>query len=192
MSTRGAYGFRIKNVDKITYNNSDSYPSGLGASVLSFIKRNTIAQLRSIALNQRMVNEDDDVPEADRKKYAAFCNLDVGVGSHKSPSWYQQLRRAQGDFEAYENGLDVMIDGAGFLRDGLFCEWAYIINLDEEALEIYKGFNKNLKALGRYADTGITDETGYAGVALVKVIPFEYIRDAHIDILVTKLAEELS
>lgn len=32
--TRGAVGFRVDGVDKVTYNHSDSYPGGLGAAVL--------------------------------------------------------------------------------------------------------------------------------------------------------------
>ena len=30
MGTRGAYGFRINDKDKVTYNHFDSYPDGFG------------------------------------------------------------------------------------------------------------------------------------------------------------------
>ena len=33
-----------------------------------------------------------------------------------------------------------MIDSRNFLKNSLFCEWAYIINLTEKQLEVYKGF----------------------------------------------------
>ena len=42
-------------------------------------------------------------------------------------------------------------DNHGFLHDSLFCEYAYIVNLDTEKLEFYIGFNKNPNAKGRYA-----------------------------------------
>ena len=35
MGTRGAIGFRLDGVDKVAYNHFDSYPSGLGADVLT-------------------------------------------------------------------------------------------------------------------------------------------------------------
>lgn len=186
MSTHGAYGFRINNQDKVTYNHGDSYPSGLGADIVAFIKRNTLDHLRLIALGLRMVDE-DNVPSADeREKYKAFCNMNVD-----NSTWYQLLREAQGDFEALENGLDVMIDREDFLTDSLFCEWAYIINLDDGVLEIYKGLNKDSNALGRYATYRSCENDDYVGVKLVNAIPLSEIQAAHLDIFTTKLLEEL-
>ena len=187
MSTNGAYGFRINGQDKVTYNHGDSYPSGLGTNVIQFIKRNTIEHLKLIALGLRMVDEDSWPSTDELEKFQAFRNENV-----TSRGWYQLLRYAQGDFEALENGLDVMIDRADFLSDSLFCEWAYIINLDDAALEIYKGFNKDRSAPGRYAITGHDDDSGYAGVALVKTIPLSEIQEAHLDIFVTKLVAEFN
>lgn len=45
----------------------------------------------------------------------------------------------------------VMIDSAGFLADSLFCEWAYVINLDDCVLEVYRGFQSEPHSKGRYA-----------------------------------------
>ena len=38
MGTRGIYGFRLNNTDKLTYNHYDSYPSSLGEDIYQFIK----------------------------------------------------------------------------------------------------------------------------------------------------------
>jgi len=35
MSTRGIYGFRINETDKLAYSHADSYPDVLGATVLN-------------------------------------------------------------------------------------------------------------------------------------------------------------
>ena len=56
--------------------------------------------------------------------------------------WYCLLRHAQGDLNVYKNGLRYMIDNHDFIKDSLFCEYAYIINLDTKRLEFYVGFQK--------------------------------------------------
>lgn len=67
-------------------------------------------------------------------------------------------------------------DRQDFLGDSLFCEHAYIINLDTNMLEYYKGFNKNLDALGRYANKKESNSE-YYGVKLEMKIPLQDIFD---------------
>lgn len=57
-----------------------------------------------------------------------------------------------------------------FLKDSLFCEYAYIINLDTNKLEIYKGFNQHENADGRYAKECVDKEKRYFGVRLFEEI----------------------
>ena len=45
-----------------------------------------------------------------------------------------------------------LVNEKAFAGDSLFCEWAYVLDLDKETLEIYHGFNKD-KAKGRFART---------------------------------------
>ena len=63
-----------------------------------------------------------------------------------------------------------------FLINSLFCEYAYIINLDSKMLEIYIGFNKNPNEKGRYANIkyDINDRYNeFYGVKLYKEIPLQ-------------------
>ena len=62
------------------------------------------------------------------------------------------------------------LDEHRFLLDSLFCEFAYIINLDTNKLEYYEGFNLDPNAPGRYAKYTFykNDENVYYGVALIK------------------------
>ena len=64
------------------------------------------------------------------------------------------------------------LDESRFLIDSLFCEFAYIINLDTNKFEVYVGFNKNPNAAGRYAKYTLYKdyENVYYGVKLVKEI----------------------
>ena len=57
MGTRGLYGFRKQGVDKITYNHFDSYPDGLGADVINFIKKHSIDELEKFYDRIQMVQE---------------------------------------------------------------------------------------------------------------------------------------
>jgi hypothetical protein len=90
MGTRGTWGFVLDDREKLTYNHFDSYPDGLGADLLNW------------------------------------------------------------------------------LRDSLFCEWAYVIDLDNQRFEVYRGFQTAPHEDGRFATrfdpaeaTSVVGETYY-------------------------------
>ena len=76
-------------------------------------------------------------------------------------------------------------DRSSFMHDSLICEWAYIVNADTEMLEVYKGFNHNPKAEGRYIlpakETSLHSGDKYYGVALVKEIPLKDVFDGKVE-----------
>lgn len=174
MSTRGAWGFRIDGIDKVTYSHSDSYPEWLGLKMAEFLKTVTVEQLLKIAQNLKMVCEQVEPTQEEidfvYKKYPELPITHVGKGT--PGDWYCLLRNTQQDFETYKKGFPFMIDSEDFLAESLFCEYAYIINLDDNVLEFYVGFNKNPKANGRYASLCGDDDSGcdgnpFYGVALL-------------------------
>lgn len=173
MNTRGAVGFRINGQDKVTYNHSDSYPSYLGAKVAEFIRKTSDAELFHIAERIRLVSDETPPTPEEMVKYSVYG--DEEVGNQTLNEWYCLLRETQGDLTPYrDDGLDVMIDSSSFLLDSLFCEYAYIINVDTNELEFYTGYNKR-KGKGRYGAE--KDENGYYGVRLMESIPFNRVRD---------------
>ena len=165
MSTRGAVGFHVHGIDKITYNHSDSYPSGLGQDVLDFLtkylRKGTVSGLRKKAAKIEIIDDSVRATPEQQIKYREYA--DTGVSTGDLAEWYVLLRNLQGDLKGYLDA-GVIVDGSDFLKDSLFCEWAYIINLDDETLEVYRGFNKKPNGKGRYAK-GATlpppDENGY-------------------------------
>lgn len=66
-----------------------------------------------------------------------------------------------------------MIDNHNFIKNSLFCEWAYIINLDTNKLEVWEGFQEKPQENNRY---GVEKDNGFYPCALVKEIDIEKIK----------------
>lgn len=67
-------------------------------------------------------------------------------------------------------------DSFSFGKDSLFCEYAYLIDLDKDQLQIYTGFNKSPLSSEDPALWGNEPNNGgYYPVSLLKVLSFEYI-----------------
>lgn len=171
MSTRGLYGIRKNGVDKCTYNHSDSYPSYLGFNIVSFCKESSIENLNIFFDNIEIVDELSK-PTEKQKKYCEELGLaNFSVASQSNDDWYCLLRNLQGNFALYykyinDNKRIFMIDNSEFIKDSLFCEYAYIINLDKNVLEFYKGFQTKRQNKNRY---GVRrDENGYYPCRLIK------------------------
>lgn len=146
MSTRGIYGFRKNNENKITYNHSDSYPTWLGEKIIEFCAGMTDQDLENLFDHAIIVDELEKDPGKVEmvRKFAVTHGNDPG----ESEDAYYILHFMQGNFEEYRNIAYLledfpMTDAEDFFGDGLFCEWGYIINLDDKCLEVYKsGKNK--------------------------------------------------
>ena len=148
MGTRGCYGFRKNGVDKLTYNHWDSYPDCLGYDVAEFCKNTSIAEMNEIFDKIVLVDEMGKPTKKQIDECIKFYNEGVSTGSVED--WYCLLREAQGDLNAYKSGLKYMIDSSDFIQDSLFCEYAYIINLDTNCLEFWVGFQKEPCEGNRY------------------------------------------
>jgi len=115
--------------------------------------------------------------------------VDTNVSEQTVEEWYCLLRHTQGDLTPYNDDLEHMIDNHEFLHNSLFCEWAYIINVDTGKFEAYQGFNKDPSAPGRYASSSRKGDEEYQGVALIKEIPIVDIKENRIDDFVKELEE---
>ena len=105
-----------------------------------FVKNHTDEELNEI-FDRIILVKSGDAPSKEQIK-ECFRFYRPGVSMNTPEEWYSLLRAAQGDLEAHARGLRYMIDNADFLRDSLFCEWGYVINLDKGVLEVYRGFQK--------------------------------------------------
>ena len=173
MGTRGLWGIRKNNVDKAAYNHYDSYPSYLGYKIIDFVKAHTTDELSNIFENIILVNEDDKPNLEQIEECSAYLNLEVS--NRDATDWYCLLRGAQGKPEEYAKGLKYMADYIDFIKDSLFCEFAYLINLDNETLEYWVGYQKKPDAMNRY---GTENPDKFYPCKLLKAYDLQYVWEA--------------
>lgn len=169
MATRGIYGFYKNGVNKLTYNHYDSYPSCLGDKVLYFLKNTTELELNDI-FNNIVLVEGNDYP--DEKESEILKSLGFPVEYHGEPlNWNEIIGCNSHDFSLLKTKFPFMINDNNFIKESLFCEWGYIINLDDNSLEIYEGFQKEPDD-NRYK-IEVPSKSGYYHCKLLKKIYFK-------------------
>ena len=198
MATRGAFGFRLDGRDKVSYNHYNSYPECLGRAVVEFIAQTPDESLLSVARHVTLVNS-KNIPSAEQRAYYAPL-VDPKTTDGTLTDWRSLLEAADGQPSAYTVGVSEtrswnhrraeyvsspvaspvvvrhILDAAYFLADSLFCEWAYLINLDDRTLEVYRGLNQDPAAPGRYAALTRPGEEEYFGVRLLLTLPLGLVR----------------
>jgi hypothetical protein len=141
MSTSGVVAFQKDGELKAVYNHWDSYPKVLGNEVLRFLRETDVGVITTIF--DVMISSDQEVTN-----FYDFIDFTTSLN----------------DVFYYEDVTDLMYNS-------LWCEWAYIINLDDYQLEVYKGYSKE-KPAGRFADIKL-EGTDFYPVTLLHVYNFK-------------------
>jgi hypothetical protein len=124
-----------KEIKVAQYGQFDGYPSGLGIEVINKIKTMKVGQLKEKLEGCRFITDAEHDALDDKTWLQDMPQLD---------------RSLQVDIiDMIMDGTTVLEDSRKFPADSLFCEWGYVIDLDKEVLEVYKGFN--LKPLPKNA-----------------------------------------
>lgn len=178
MGTRGLAGFRSNGQDKFAYNHWSSEPTCLGIDVATFVQSCTKAELLR-ASECLIVVDGKTLPTPEQIAECAPWT-DLSVSNQSTDDWYCLTRNAQGNLQAYVDGLKYMVASNAFIKDSLFCEWAYAIDTDTDTLEVYKGFQTVLgdgRYNSEYPKKKNTEELGeYTGCKLIQSIPCETLR----------------
>jgi hypothetical protein len=118
MSTRGFVGYRYKGQVHGWYNHSDSYCGWLGRQVVDHLYKLSQEQLKDFFLKRLTLVYDEEA-------YAGHKNL-----------W-------DGEFDFSKDSV-ILKDAGEFYKDGLFCEYSYIFDLDskQKRLLLFTGFGK--------------------------------------------------
>lgn len=169
MSTSGIYGFYKNGLNKLTYNYSDSYPDHLGRNIVDFVRANSTEELNQIFDRIVLVHRKSYPSPEQIREFADW----LGDDNFDGESWSEILALAEGNIGAYWEGLRYMTDYNDFIKKSLTCEWGYVINLDENVLEIYTGFNKEPQPGNRYSIA--EPDNGYYQCKLITSFPFDHI-----------------
>ena len=167
----------------------DGYPSGQGADALKFLKSNKFHRETFAKQVRRLTNPSDDAFNELWKRVGVtgeWANLEQ---SNKFKETWPHLQRDFGaqileyiqDLEHSDVGGDDPKlwhrPEVAFAADSLFCEWAYVIDLDIGTFEVYRGFNKK-KLLKRDRFQKWTEAgSEYHPVRLVAFWRLEELRD---------------
>jgi hypothetical protein len=133
------------------YGQWDGYPGAQGMTVLGFCRlrlstpegRKTFAE----AHLSRCRFLADGEAEGKTLKDLPFCDRDHGA------TILERIRTSAGPV--------VLADQISFAGDSLFCEWAYVVDLDKASLEVFEGFNRKPVPTGeRFADAPVDKPGG--------------------------------
>lgn len=149
MGTRGFLGFVIDGTEKITYKHSDAYPSGLGADVLSWLRKAHLGAARRMAGELRVVDRDSQPTAEDIERLMGYARSHVSTG--QLDEWYVLLRGTQGNPAAILDA-GVIEDAGEFPMDSVMAEYGYLVDFDAEVFEVYRGFQREPHDKGRFAD----------------------------------------
>ena len=127
MGTRGAIGWKIDGKFYSIYKQFDCYPSGLGRDVCTFL-----SEVKDFGYLKRRLMECD-------KEVVGMNTTDSEFHLTGKRKW--DRNEGLGYLKAlYNDSIDhIFITDHNFLRDSLYCEYAYVIDFDRMLLLFFKG-----------------------------------------------------
>lgn len=148
MGTRNLTLVQLNGAYKIAqYGQWDGYPSGNGLIVLNFLRNHDIERFCDKVKHAHLVTEDELVAywaelgiDINKEKFVSIEVSDQFAKLHPSLNRDMGAEILQYVYE-YEGKIDLN-NSLDFAKDSLFCEWAYVIDLDKNTFEVYEGFNK--------------------------------------------------
>lgn len=169
------------------YGQWDGYPGGQGVTALAFLRdkmerdvfTDKVRKLRELTVDER---------KARWASVGADPNsqwVDAAIGDLHDKQYPECSRNTGAEIlnliQNADDGLGVSLD-TKFAADSLMCEWAYVVDFDKNAFEVYKGFNKTaLDPDARFAPLELRkptmDGTQYHPVVLVKSYPLDALPD---------------
>lgn len=161
------------------YGQWDGYPSGQGVTILDFLRKSSMNKFRK-KVEKCVFLSPEEIKnrwtECGADPNSEWVGLDIAhIFEEKYPGLYRDTGAKilemiyKGEVTELQNSID-------FVNDSLWCEWAYVIDLDKNTFEVYEGFNTKPLNEGARFNTetpierkGVNDQTSnYYPVGLKK------------------------
>jgi len=140
---------QINNEYKIAqYGEDDGYPEGQGKAVLKFLREENLDLFKDKVLLASWITEDERISN--------WCPLGVdiiacngwisNVEAEEHRKLYPELSKKCGSDIlglVYASKGIKLRNNIEFAHDGLWCDWAYIIDFDKNTFEVYAGGCRN-------------------------------------------------
>lgn len=156
------------------YGQFDGYPSGQGNTALEIMRK--ILQENQLERFKEKVRALSQLTEAEHKQLwidvgadpsKDYVSLEIGNAfDEKHPELSRRTAAEILGLVMYRDISRVQLS-EDFAHDSLFCEWAYVVDLDQGIFEVHKGFAKSPHSEGRFAH-GKCESSGYYPVRLAK------------------------
>lgn len=158
------------------YGQWDGYPSGQGTTVLAFLHQMDKHVFITKLMDARFVT-DEDVERINAELKVDNSLMNEG----KKYGHFSRDRGAEILDIVYKAVPGILLQNSiNFAADSLFCEYAYVIDLDKGTFEVFKGFNKTPLVEGdRFFGIKSDDASsqGYHPVKLVHTFQLDALPD---------------
>jgi hypothetical protein len=173
------------------YGQWDGYPEGQGVVALNFLSNTDLKEFKQKMNSVKFIN---GTKEKEINKWLKSIGVENGWMNMEQSKLYQEkyplLTRDNGAgilsmIMESEEETNWVNDNREFAADSLFCEWAYVIDLDKNIFEVYEGFNTNpLTIEDRFYSLTSLKDNDYYPIKLSKSydlnnlpLEFEFIND---------------
>lgn len=133
------------------YGQWDGYPSGQGATILTFLRRRKKIDALLFKVDSGRVRFINKADEEHSAKVLKALGCEDGWMNDAQAKMYNAtfpfLSRDHGGkiLDEIAGTMEkeiVLSDSSSFAGDSLSCEWAYVVDFDKRILEVYSGFNR--------------------------------------------------
>ena len=121
----------------------DGYFKGQGKTVVNFIQNEmNLEKFKKDVNSCRFMTDVEQKMKVSEFSASGWMNMDQ---SNRFNEKYPEMSRDTGagilSLIQEKGGLE-LTDSSNFANDSIFCEYAYLLDLDHKQLEVYRGFNK--------------------------------------------------